>query len=82
MSHSFVTSAINLNNRMRSIWKDVVVILFKVLYQYLPRGTEEDHEMSEYPASGLRFEPGVFQYEAGVLPIQSQYSVSIFLFVV
>jgi hypothetical protein len=40
------TSAINLNDRMKRIWKEMVLTLFKVLYSYLPRGTEENHETS------------------------------------
>jgi hypothetical protein len=33
-----------LNNELKGIWKEVVVAQFKVLPQYLPRGTLENLE--------------------------------------
>jgi hypothetical protein len=33
-----------MNNELERIWKEVVMVEFKVLSQHVPGGTEEDHE--------------------------------------
>jgi hypothetical protein len=42
----------NVNYELRRIWKKTVVACFKVLSQYKPGGTEENHEaLSRYNSS-------------------------------
>jgi hypothetical protein len=46
-------------NELERMWKEAVMVKFKVLYQHLPGGTEENQEpQSAQPVSGPRFEPG------------------------
>lgn len=33
-----------MNNELKGIWKDVVIALFKVLYQHLNEETEKGHK--------------------------------------
>jgi hypothetical protein len=33
-----------MNNELERVWKEVVVAKFKILFQHLPGGTEENHE--------------------------------------
>jgi hypothetical protein len=54
----------NLNDELERMWKKPVVALLKVLFQYLPGGTEGNHEkpQSELQVSSRDLNPGPSQY--------------------
>jgi hypothetical protein len=51
-----------MNNELATIWKEVIVVYFKVLSQHLPRATDENkNPQSVYSVSGMRIEPETFK---------------------
>lgn len=62
-----------MNYELETVWKEVVMVSFKVLFCHLIRGTEENYvrTWSGSPASDQRFELGTsLRYEAGLLSTQ------------
>jgi hypothetical protein len=59
------------------MWKEAAVAKFKVLYRYLPGGTEKNHEKlgqdSQTPGRDLK--PGPPEYETAVLTVRHRRSV-------
>jgi hypothetical protein len=62
------------NDLLESMWKEVVMALFKVLSWNLPRRTEENHEDLSQDSRSLGRELNLNppEYEAGVLTTQPQ----------
>jgi hypothetical protein len=58
------------NEKLKRIWKEVIVPNFKVLPLHSPGGTEENHENSQDNQSlGQDLKPGPSEYESGWLTI-------------
>jgi hypothetical protein len=53
-----------MNDKFERIWKEVIMAYFKMLSQYLPGGSEENHKN---PHSGQDLNPGLPKHKAGVL---------------
>jgi hypothetical protein len=67
-----------MNDELKRIWKEEVVVLFKVISRHLPGGTENNHEKDlGRPVSGPRFiNPGPPKYAARVVTAQLRRTVS------
>jgi hypothetical protein len=60
------------NDELERIYKKAFVAYFRILSQHLSGGTEDNHKQpqSGHTVSRPRFEPGIAEYEAGVLTSQ------------
>jgi hypothetical protein len=60
------------NDELEMTWSEAVVAYFKVLFQHLPGGTEENNEKVNQDkwSLGQYLNPGCREYKAGVLPTQ------------
>jgi hypothetical protein len=63
--------------KLERIWKKAVVALFKVLFQHLPGGTE-DNLSQDIRSPGRNFKPRSPEYEAVVLTTEPRCSVVLF----
>jgi hypothetical protein len=36
-----------MDNKLEYVWAEVIVVMFRVLSQYFPRGAERNHEILE-----------------------------------
>jgi hypothetical protein len=54
------------NNELKRIWKEVIMVLFKVLTQHFHGGTTENHKQPQDSQSVCSdMKPGLPEYEAG-----------------
>jgi hypothetical protein len=63
------------NNELERMWKDAVTTYVKIIAQYLPVETKENHK--KLYSLGQDLKPGSSKYETGMLTTQPRCSVTI-----
>jgi hypothetical protein len=68
-----------MNDGVENIWVEAVMALFKVLSRHLPGRTGENYEhvKQDIRSPGRDLNPGLSEYEAGMLTTGPQCSVDI-----